>query len=229
MQERLEFFPGEKRLLYLVDGKRKLEVEAWGGPEHQLPRSPGEPFGAGPTDPGRYVIWTTGPYVTPTWPWSRVPWGSRLRESTQDPGDVLYEAGHGKWMSVRRLTGMKKAQIARAYHQLYGRWRVPETWVFNDFGPLAIRYFRDRNGDGVLDGHEHLSGEMFHTTPDNEAQDALYRAAHPGAVDEPPVQLFESHGCIHLRPADRARMMGAGGFRRGMRLVIHTYRERFSE
>ena len=213
-RERLEFFPGEKRLILVVDGTPALEIEAWGGPQTEVSRGPGEPFGAGPTDPGQYVIWTVAPYVTRTWPWSRIRWGARLKLATDDLDDLLYQADAGKWRSVKKLTGLKRATIAHRYYELYGEWRVPETWVFNDFGPTAIRYFKDRNHDGRLDDGETLSGEMFHTTPDNEASSSA--------------SMYESHGCIHLRPAQRDRMIGAGGFRRGMPLVIHTYTERFT-
>ena len=95
------------------------------------------------------------------------------------------------------------------------KWRaIAKEMPGAAFEGLAIRYFKDRNNDGRLDAGETLSGEMFHTTPDNEAS--------------PAASMYESHGCIHLRPAQRDRMMNAGGFRRGMPLVIHTYSERFS-
>jgi len=226
--EQIQFFPGEKRLIYQVDGRTVLEIEAWGGPRRRLPPGPGEPFGAEPTAPGEFVIWEAGPYVTRTWPWSRIRWGTRIRPST-DPEDVLYEADTGKWRSVRGLTGIRRAEIADQHRVLYGEPTIPETWVFNDFGPTAIRYFKDRNHDGYLDGNERLSGEMFHTTPDNEAEERRYRAAHPDEIGDPPVRMTRSHGCIHLRPAQLARMMRVGGFRRGMRLIIHSYDERFSE
>jgi hypothetical protein len=35
-----------------------------------------------------------------------------------------------------------------------------------------IRYFEDKNNNRKLDGKEQLSGEMNHTTPDNEAATA---------------------------------------------------------
>jgi len=55
--------------------------------------------------------------------------------------------------------------------------------LFNDFGPVAVRYFRDDNHNRRLDGKEYLSGEMFHTTPDNEAQAARGQPTdRPGAI-----------------------------------------------
>jgi hypothetical protein len=87
---------------------------------------------------------------------------------------------------------------------------VPATWVFNDFGPLAIRFFKDTNHNGILDQNEKLSGEMIHTTPKNEAQ---YRRHQP-------VTLEESHGCIHIAPRDRDQLNLMGAFTRGTPLVI---------
>lgn len=97
----------------------------------------------------------------------------------------------------------------------YGKYSVPETWVFNDFGPIAIRWFRDVNGNGKLDVDERLSGQMFYTTPDNEAQAAFKQ----------PVTLTESHCCIHLKPVDRDRLFSAGAFKPGTRFTVHRYDE----
>ena len=93
---------------------------------------------------------------------------------------------------------------------------MPRTWVFNDFGPEAIRYFKDLNHNGKLDGKEQLKGEMFHTAPDNEAQQAQGK----------PIVMGESHGCIHLRPVERDQLKAKGAFELGRALIIHTYKER---
>lgn len=103
------------------------------------------------------------------------------------------------------------------HKELYGKKLVPETWVFNDFGPIAIRWFKDLNGNKVLDGKERLSGQMFHTTPDNEAEVVL--AA--------PVRLTPSHGCIHLKPNDRDRLFTIGAFKRGTSFTVYKYHERY--
>jgi hypothetical protein len=88
--------------------------------------------------------------------------------------------------------------------------------VFNDFGANAVRYFVDLNKNRKLDGREHLSGEMIHTTPENEAQDAKKET----------VTLAPSHGCIHVKPSDREALLKAGAFARGTDLVIHKYGEK---
>jgi len=94
--------------------------------------------------------------------------------------------------------------------------RIPSLWVFNDFGPIAIRWFKDTNGNKVLDKNEKLSGQMFHTTPQNETEVSLGK----------PVQLSPSHGCIHLNPRDRDIIMGLGGFKPKTTFVVRKYNEK---
>jgi len=98
---------------------------------------------------------------------------------------------------------------------LYGVRLVPPKWVFNDFGPIAIRWFKDLNGNQILDNKETLSGQMFHTTPLNEAQ-------HKQGLL---IKLTASHGCIHLKPLDRDNLLRSGAFNSGMLFVIHKYDE----
>ncbi len=211
-------------------GGRLTTAEAWGGPpEEQLGR-PGEPFGAGPTDPGNYVILGVEPHhVTQKWKFSRIPWGARLRVSTQDYNDVMCEETPGHWKSLNTFFGIRNATalVARLHERLYGNRAIPATWIFNDFGPRAVRYFVDSNHNGKLDKGEEVKGEMFHTTPDNEAEAAAFRAAHPGSTADPPVRMFESHGCIHMRPSEFSRLIASGVFQRGTKLRIHRYTEHF--
>ena len=89
---------------------------------------------------------------------------------------------------------------------------MPDTWVFNDFGPYAVRYFRDDNRNRKLDPGERLKGEMIHTTPDNEAQEAQNQ----------PVQLIPSHGCVHIKPADRDRFLNLRASTPGYLFVVHA-------
>ena len=67
-----------------------------------------------------------------------------------------------------------------------------------------------------LNGAE-LSGQMIHTTPDNEAATAR------GQV----FSLSQSHGCVHIRPDDRTRLIGAGVFKIGTPFIVHSYAESF--
>lgn len=132
---------------------------------------------------------------------------------------MLYEAGPGRWASVHKKTEFyTRVEIMNRYHELYGRYEVPKTWVFNDFGKVAIRYFKDKNHNGQLDPDEHLSGEMFHSTAENEAETVLT----PNAV---PMEY--SHGCIHLKPVQRDKLIKAGIMVRGRVLIIHGYNEKY--
>jgi hypothetical protein len=207
----LDFYPGEKRLVFLVKEHVVVDIEAWGGPEHTV-HSP--MMNMRPTTPGHYIIHSVGPYRTNTWPLSKIRWGTRLRDTSFD---VLFEENPGRWSSVQKKTGLSRAQVIDSYFRLYGEYRVPDRWMFNDFGPLAIRYFRDLNRNRKLDKNEHLMGEMFHTTPDNEAQFARGQS----------IMMVESHGCIHLKPLDRDKLRNLGAFDRGTPLIIHTYKEHF--
>jgi hypothetical protein len=94
--------------------------------------------------------------------------------------------------------------------------RVPPTWVFNDFGPVAIRWFKDLNGNKILDNNERLSGQMFHTTQINEAE-------HARGL---PITMTASYGCIHLKPADRDAIFALDGFKPKTPFIVHKYHER---
>jgi hypothetical protein len=96
---------------------------------------------------------------------------------------------------------------------------LPDKWVFNDFGPFAVRYFVDKNRNHRRDRNEALSGEMIHTTPQNEAE--VSRGLKVG--------MHPSHGCIHVDPIDRDRLHSAGAFDRGIDLLIHGYNEPLPE
>jgi hypothetical protein len=88
---------------------------------------------------------------------------------------------------------------------------IPDVWVLNDFGPVAINYFRDPNRNRKRDPGEKAMGEMIHTTPDDEGQTDQGK----------PVQLSFSHGCIHVRPADLARLLRGAAFKVGELIVVH--------
>ena len=209
----LHFFPGDKRLFLAVDSKLVIDIEAWGGPRFAQRPRPGEPFGATPTPSGRFRIDRLEAYRTNSWGWSKLSWGTRIAAHPTDDHDLVYEAGPGRWRSVRQKTGNAREDVIRRYAELYGIEKVPPTWVFNDFGPVAVRFYADRNNNRKRDANEPLQGEMIHTTPDNEAEGG------------PDTKLYESHGCVHIRPFDRERMLAIDAFHRGTLLVIHDYEE----
>lgn len=207
----LHLYPGDKRLLYMVNGKLAASVEAWGGPANAVPKRPGEPFGATPTPAGRFRIGWIGPYKTSSWKWSKLRWGARLRRHPVDEHDLLFEES-GRWHSVWARTALTRGDIETRHLQLYGLRTYPPIWNFNDFGPIAVRFYNDRNANRKRDANEPLEGEMFHTTAENEAEGGN-------------TVLYESHGCIHLRPIERDRLLALDAFQKGTLLIIYKYSE----
>lgn len=208
----LHFFPGQN-LLSIKKGKVFVsKYEAWGGPASigSDPRMAEEP-----TWPGTYVIHGTQTYTTPTWALSKIKWGTPLMDKPKI-NDVYYQLPSKKWGSVKKDIGADRKYIIQLYFSYYGKMKVPSTWVFNDFGPISIRWFKDHNGNKVLDKNEVLSGQMFHTTPENEAEASQGKTVH----------LVHSHGCIHLNPKDRDVIMSLGGFKPKTTFVVHRYDEK---
>ncbi len=208
----LHFYPGVHTLVAIQNKVITHRLKAWGGPAIMGtdPRMAEEP-----TWPGTYVIHSTTSYRTPTWPMSKIAWGTELRDMPQS-NDVWYKLASGKWGSIKKDIGSSRHDLVRLYYKMYGQMKVPNKWVFNDFGPIAIRWFKDQNKNKILDGDERLSGQMFHTTPDNEAETALGK----------PVVLTPSHGCIHLKPADRDSLLSIGAFKPKTTFTIHSYHEK---
>jgi hypothetical protein len=194
---------------------RKVVVasyEAMGGPEVAVMSSDG--YTAGPTDAGEYRVLYCGQHSSRAYAaWSKILWGSELREDGK--GNLLVKH-QGKWTSLSRLTSVSRKDIAEYNEQLYGTKKIPDKWVFNDFGHITCYFYKDKNRDGRFNKDtESIHGEFFHTTPVNEAQQALGL----------PVVLENSHGCIHLKPSDIDAMRYRGFMNKGNRVVIHRYDE----
>jgi hypothetical protein len=209
----LHFYPGQHFLIVKGGGKIIERFEAWGGPA-SIGRDPYMP--EEPTWPGLYYIDRAYAYSTPSWKWSQIKWGTKLRDLPRQK-DVWYKLPNGQWGSVSKDFNIKRDDIMKLNFRYYGFKRVPPTWIFNDFGPIAIRWFKDLNSNKVLDDNEKLSGQMFHTTPSNEAQ-------HARGL---PVKLTPSHGCIHLKPTARNRLFSMGAFKPKTPLIVHRYNEKF--
>ena len=232
----LHFFPGTKTLIWVVPGMAPVVAPAVGGEEPKPGDSVDDVMTPHRTTPGSFVIHSYRPYHTKTWQLSRIAWGTALKaEGSPRKREVYFRSGGHPphWRLVRHLVPMATTKWIRwAYSTLYkdntSRYDkdgdgIPDRWLFNDFGPFAVRYFRDANNDGKLDGDEHLSGEMLHTIQLNEAQDASNKAA--GKIVRP-ITLLPSHGCIHVAPKDRDRFRNAGAFDRGTPFIVHPYGEK---
>jgi hypothetical protein len=207
----IHFYPGQH--LLIVRNKRAIigRFEAWGGPS-SIVLHPGA-MQEEPTWPGRYVIERAEAYRTPSWERAKIKWGTRLKDTKTD---VMYQLPSGAWGSLSKDFNISRAQVQEWNFDLYGLKVIPATWLFNDFGPIAIRWFKDANGNKILDGKERLSGQMFHTTPYDEMRHAQKK----------PVHLVASHGCIHLKPAERDRLFAIGAFKPKTDFIIHRYNEK---
>ena len=178
-KKELHFFPGEHKIIWVVNGKPAIKAEAWGG-EEPAPGVKYDVMKPRPTTPGHYVIQSYAPYTTNTWALSKIAWGTKLSLDVSGT-TLMYETGLAKpaWKRVEdKIPGVTVDWIKGQYFRLYGntgkydvdRDGIPDIWVFNDFGAWAVRYFQDKNRNKKLDSDESLSGEMLHTTPENEAE-----------------------------------------------------------
>ena len=226
MAKELHFYPGDQILFYFdIDAKGNKTViarsEAVGGPDTSF--GTGRTSG-GPTSPGRYIIDKQEAYRTDTWKFGEIPWGTPLLDKPAQ-NDVWYKLKNMKsWGSIKNDFGYTRTELKQEYFDLYTQSKIPTTWVFNPFGPVAIRWFKDLNGNGIFDpikngrDFEKLEGQMFHTTPVDEANTAL----------SSPVNLEQSHGCIHLNPQFRDHFIAMGAFKKGTPLVVHLYTEHYA-
>ncbi|MCG5051847.1 MAG: hypothetical protein KA712_02710 [Myxococcales bacterium] len=208
-------------LLVLLRGRTILyRTEAYGGPSKVLKDQDGGPDFT-PTPAGRYLLLKPEPYTTHSWAGSEIAWGTPIKPSPTNPRDVHYlvrrKEGREVWGSLLKDFGFDRDKVETMYDALYGIKKLPTTWVFNAFGPIAFRFFQDTNRNGRLDGAEQKSGAMFHTTAENEAETAQ------GKVPE----MTNSHGCIHLRPRDRDHLMSIGGLKKGVVFVVHPYEAKY--
>jgi hypothetical protein len=189
--------------------------EAVGGPA--IPVMGWDGFEAGPTDEGTYVVAYCAKHRSSRYRnYSSIPWGTPLRENNGSLEVFINK----RWQSLAIFSDLSKDEILDEYGRLYNRRTLPSTWVFNDFGHLTCYFFKDLNDNGKLDWDkgEYIHGEFMHTTPDNEAETALSRTDNTVQVI-----LFESHGCIHVKPDDIDDMKRKGYLQRGYKIYIHKY------
>jgi lipoprotein-anchoring transpeptidase ErfK/SrfK len=102
----------------------------------------------------------------------------------------------------RNVAGRQARQMF--YDQETGR--LMSEWKRNDFGKWSWNL--------MLNGHRTVY--YIHTTPDDEElSDANV-----------PFELQASHGCLHIRPKDRQKMVDAKALRAGALVEIRPYGER---
>ncbi len=211
----LHFFPGQGIIVHIKGGKEAGKYRGEGGPRVAYTDSSGNE--ATPTRKGEYRILRTEAYQTPTYGWSRLAWGTELQDQPKK-NDVYFKNSKGNWSSLSKEYGLTRDQVLDSHQRLYGTRSVPATWVFNDFGKQAVRYYRDVNSNQKYDPKvDELMSDMLHTTPDDEAEVSKGQ----------PALLGESHGCVHIDPTERDQMSKAGAFAPGTTFIVHGYDDEY--
>jgi hypothetical protein len=209
-------------LLIALKGKTEIyRAVVWAGPSKKV-ADPGKPDYT-PTPAGTFVLLAPRAHTSTKWPFADIMWGTPLRAIPGNSTDTLYlkkgsAPGNETWGSLLADYGIHQDTLRDFYKEIFGRDGVPPVWLFNPFGPIAVRFYEDKNGNGVLDKGE-TRGEMFHTTPDNEAQ----------AANGKSMEMTPSHGCVHMEPKDRDAMIFRGVLKAGNKLIIHKYTEKYGE
>jgi hypothetical protein len=168
------------------------------------------------TPPGTYVLDRAEHHTSTAWPSSVVPWGAAIRESD---GIIEYQDGR-EWKKATGPTG----KVTRALQLFYSRSNVFMSveaasrearhmffvnhqrltdWTLNDFGNWSWNLTRD--------GRRTIF--FVHTTPDAEL----------AATNNRRYEVEQSHGCIHITPADRDQMVTRGYLKAGTRVDVLPY------
>jgi hypothetical protein len=233
----LVIFPGEKTVHHSEGGAHDVAMghiyvrgghgesyEIAGGPPRQGPKGPGG-HSAGPTPAGHYILGSREHHTTLGWPASSVPFGARLRLGAD--GEVEFLDGTWKkatgplgetTKAVRTWYQNSKKHVpapsainleARAYF-FDSRGKLFDEWKLNDFGRWSWNL--------RLPNRQRTS-YYIHTTPENES-------ATDGAATEAAkamVLLEQSHGCVHIRPKDRDKMVHKGYLKAGIEVEVRPY------
>lgn len=221
------------------------EIEARGGLSsdviNAVPRLRNDGYSA--TRSGRFTILSIAKHISGSrWHWSAIPWGAPLRMDI----DAVYVMINNKWRKLSSthrawLEAYKKdpnpeqrlaAELEWRYafvdpdtglslKKMYGGKNL-DSWIFNDFGHVSIKYFRDNNNNGRFDqGSDEVISDFVHTTPEGEAQ-TQYSRNNPTGV-APSIPLSYSHGCIHVKPDDIDSLIARGYATKGAIIEIYAY------
>jgi hypothetical protein len=231
IEMKLVVYPGETTR---PDGTTIGSIYVVGGEGEKYPMAGGPPPGkgrrdrgghtAGQTPAGDYVLDHAEHHTTKRWPASVIPWGAALRE---EDGEVQYEV-NGRWITATGRHGTV-AEATRDFLNRDGRkatdtdldaairqeilftgpgGTLPSTYAMNDFGNLS--WNMKKKGQ--------RTAYYVHTTALNEAQEA---SSQVGAIV--PVVLDQSHGCIHITPADRIDMVTNRYLKAGRKMTVKKY------
>ena len=220
------------------------EYDAHGGPPVKTMGQDGHEMTQ--TTSGRFIIAAIekhisyGKYAF----WSGVPWGAGLKFINNVTYVDVNNKGLWQKLSTYRPIWLKSYQTEAAISDaifkywtiigftkyagsnipLYGM-QIPNRWLFNDFGHISVKYFKDNNHNGILDKNESILGDFIHTIPTNEAV-SFYNSTRQANQSGFVVELPGSHGCIHVKPVDINTMIGSGYLKKGQGMVVHAYSEK---
>lgn len=179
---------------------------------------------ASPTREGRFIVSSIGKHVSSgggLYPLSSgLPWGTPLRFNKE----ILEVQLNDRWKPITTINAAWSnmdnrgaVEVVRSIASGNGLGRiVPDKWVLNDFGHVTIKYFRDLNNNGMLDNKsERVMSDFIHTTPINEFETRQKKN----------VALFESHGCVHVKPKDIDEMITMEYLKKGNVFQVHPYNE----
>ena len=154
-----------------------------------------------------------------------IPWGAVIRINPQ--GEAEYKGDTGGWHLATGRNGdvtaavipyLRKNGDKHTTDQIIAGVRAIfidpttkklkiTTWQKNDFGKWGWNL---RTKPGLRS-----TAYFVHTTPNDEDADAAKIA----------VQLDNSHGCIHIVPSERDKMMAKGYLKEGVNFEVRPYNE----
>ena len=183
------------------------------------------------TRAGRYVVGFIGKHVSGgRWIYSTVPWGTPMLFKQAE--NTVYVQKNGKMIKLSAYNSQwgqfSDAKIFKALSDTYMNYYAaihkklfPTEWIFNDFGHVTIKYFKDLNGDFQLNKKETLHSDFLHTTQIDELT-TTYNKTVSSAFAKP-INLVNSHGCIHVKPDSIDELISKGYLEKGSTIEIHPY------
>jgi len=230
---KLVYFPGERDegstvlgAIYVIGGNGE-SIRAAGGPRvgYKNPADGGHT--AEPTPAGHYTLGPRKHVVTSGWWRSSIPFGAKLRLNAKGDVEFQDDEGKGNWVQATGVDGvLTKALYRYKIHirEKTNLWAVDAelraalinpatktlavtTWELNDFGRWGWQLLL----------HGHGTPYFLHTTPLDESN---YSQDKNTVAD-----LTNSHGCIHIDPADRDDFFKKGYLNAGTEFEVRPYSE----
>lgn len=216
----LHFYPGDQELkVYVMKNGKVLDTYGMVG-GNEIGRADtvhNNGINYNPSPRGTYDIVGPETIVSWSWPFSRVPTGSQLREVD---GEVQYRSKDGAWHFATGPNGdfrNAKDTLSKDYYK-DENGELLDTWMGSDFGHIS-GLLRSRNSGKIIGSIIHSGGdtettaEYFNDTASlRDSSEALSRLGH-------------SHGCEHIHPRDMDELIAKGYIGSGTVLVIHGYDE----